>query len=318
MELLRRHGNFTLAYSTAVQPDLQYFGTADGYIAYLKKWGYVHVLGDPVVAPAARERLFDAFLGEFPNAGFYQVSVDTARALAARRFYVNEMGVDTRLDLASYDFAGKAKEYLRYAGNWLQRRGILVEEQSWSQVRQDDLRQLDLRWKRTRRIRTELRFLNRPMSWQEEEDVRRFFLIEPGGQIIAFVFFDPLYADGQVIGYATSFKRRDSEATNGYAEPGIMRRAIEVFQSEGRQLVRLGLSPLAWIENREFRRNWFLHHSFRYGFNSWWVNRYFYNLLGHATFKRRFCGVEEKTYFASRSISNDLRIAGMLRLVGII
>jgi phosphatidylglycerol lysyltransferase len=318
LEKLRLHGGFTLAYSTAVQAGLQYYSTSSGYVAFARKWGFVHVLGDPVAAPDDRSALLDGFLSEFPNAGFYQISPPTAEYLERRRFYINEMGVDTRIDLPAYHFNGKSKEFLRYAGNWLQRRGYRVEEKQFSDVSLSELRELDDRWKSTRKIKREVGFLNRPLYWNDERDVRRFFLFDPAGKIIAFVFFDPLYANGEVFGYATAFKRRDGAATNGYTEPGIMRTALESFKRENRSVLRLGLSPLANIENRAFRKNWFLHHSFRYGFRSWWVNRYFYNLQGHASFKRRFCGVEEKTYFASPSISNDLRIAGMLRLAGII
>ncbi len=318
LDLFRRHGDFTLAYSTAVQPELSYFYSEGGYIAYVTKWGYVHVLGDPVVAPGHCLNLLDSFLERFPKAGFYQLSLATARHLAARRFYVNEMGVDTTLDLRSYNFEGKSKEFLRYANNWLLRRGFRIEERCWGEISQRELLELDSRWKSTRRVKAEIRFLNRPMSLAEEPDVRRFFLFDGAGKMMAFVFFDPLCCEGRVIGYTTAFKRRDASATNGYAEPGIMRAAIEIFQREGYSILRLGLSPLAKIENREFRKNWFLHHSFRYGFNSWWVNRFFYNLQGHAGFKQRFCGFEEKTYFATPSLSNDLRLAGMLRYTGII
>lgn len=317
-ELFCEYGDFTLAYSTVVQPGLSYFFSDGGYIAYATKWGYVHVLGDPIVAASDAPQLLDTFLQQFPKAGFYQVSATTARHLSSRGWYVNEMGIDTRIDLPDYSFAGKSKEFLRYAHNWLTRRGCRIEERSFAQVSRTDLVALDAGWKATRRIKAEVRFLNRPMSHSEEPDVRRFFLFDSDGRMLAFVFFDPLYSAGQIIGYTTAFKRRDATASNGYAEPGIMRAAIEVFQREGLATLRLGLSPLAKIENREFRKNWFLHHSFRYAFNAWWVNRFFYNLQGHAAFKQRFCGVEEKTFFATPSLSNDLRLASMLRYSGII
>jgi lysylphosphatidylglycerol synthetase-like protein (DUF2156 family) len=316
--LFRRYGDFTLAYSTAVQPGLSYFFSDGGYIAYATKWGYVHALGDPVAAAQTCPQLLDSFLQRFPKAGFYQVSPATARHLEARRFYINEMGIDTKIDLSSYTFDGKSKEFLRYSHNWLLRRGFRIEERRLSEISQHELLELDARWKATRRVKSEVRFLNRPMSLADEPDVRRFFLFDAAGKMLAFVFFDPLCSDGRVMGYTTAFKRRDGSATNGYAEPGIMRTAIATFQREGISTLRLGLSPLANIENLEFRKNWFLHHSFRYGFKSWWVNRFFYNLQGHAAFKQRFGGIEEKTYFATPSLANDLRLAGMLRYTGII
>ena len=54
LALVRRHGDFSLAYSTAVQGKLSYFGDADGYIAFGTKMKHHFALGDPVVAPADR------------------------------------------------------------------------------------------------------------------------------------------------------------------------------------------------------------------------------------------------------------------------
>ena len=159
--------------------------------------------------------------------------------------------------------------------------------------------------------------MNRPFCFDVEPDVRRFFLYDGEGNLTAFVYFDPIYQNERVIGYTTSFKRRVPDASP-YCEMGITKYAIEQFQSEGRQLVKLGLSPLAEIENRQFRSNPMMHWSFRYGFRSFWVNRFFYNLKGHAQFKNRFGGVAEKTHYAAPMLASDLRIFAMLRLCRIL
>lgn len=46
LALVRRHGDFSLAYSTAVQSKLSYFGDADGYIAFGTKMKHHFALGD--------------------------------------------------------------------------------------------------------------------------------------------------------------------------------------------------------------------------------------------------------------------------------
>ncbi len=56
LSLVQQHGDFTLAYSTAIQPRLQFFGDEDGYIAYGRRWGFVFALGDPVCSAARRHR----------------------------------------------------------------------------------------------------------------------------------------------------------------------------------------------------------------------------------------------------------------------
>jgi phosphatidylglycerol lysyltransferase len=156
-----------------------------------------------------------------------------------------------------------------------------------------------------------------PNEWAVDSEstapVRRFFLHDAEGKKVAFVFFDPIMDKGETKGYVTSFKRR-SDSAPSVAEVGITRFAIEAFRLEGLTHLYLGLSPLAEIENADCRKNWFLHHSFRYLFRSKLFNRYCYNLAGHAQFKRRFRGVSEKVYFASPKLVNDVRLIGLLRL----
>ncbi|WP_312860698.1 hypothetical protein [Neoaquamicrobium sediminum] len=48
LALVQRHGDFSQAYSTAVQEGLRHFGDGHGYIAYGAKMGSRIALGDPV------------------------------------------------------------------------------------------------------------------------------------------------------------------------------------------------------------------------------------------------------------------------------
>ena len=154
--------------------------------------------------------------------------------------------------------------------------------------------------------------MNRPLVAPDEAGTRRFFFFDPDQRLLAFVFFDPIYRAGQLIGYVACSKRRHPNAPV-YAEQAIMKHAIEVFQQEGCQELRLGLSPLAWIEDGEFRSSWFVHKLFRYGFSSRVINRYFYNVQGLAEYKRRYRGREEKVYFATKSTFNPVQLTALVK-----
>jgi phosphatidylglycerol lysyltransferase len=314
---LQQFGDFTLAYNTAAQEHLEYHWSNLGYLAYVQRKGHVFVLGDPVTSADDIPTLLDSFLARFPRPTFVQVSAATAAHLAARRFYINEMGVDTTLDLPQYSFAGKSMERIRYASNWLKKHGYHITELTYADIDPQAAVDVSQQWRKSMKYsRSEMRFLNRPICYRDERDVRKFFLRDAQGRCLAFMYFDPLYRDGQVIGYATAIKRRHPDAPL-YAEQGIMRAAIEQFQKEGKLQVTLGLSPMAWIENKTFPCNPFLHYSFRYAFRAWWVNRYFYNLEGHAQYKRHFKGSEQPYHYASPVLFNDLRIVNLLRLTGV-
>jgi phosphatidylglycerol lysyltransferase len=313
--LLQQYGNFSIAYSTAVQPHLEYFGDEQGYIAFRRRKGWTFALGDPVCEPARRRDLISRFLTKYRRPSFVQVGRETASDLASLGFWVNEMGLDTQLPLAEYNFAGKEKEWLRYADNWIQKRGYRIAEGSLV-AQEADIAEISEQWRGTRQIkRKEVRFLNRPIVMADEPGVRRFFLYDAQGRMEAFVFFDPLYSKGEISGYVTCIKRRRPE-TSQYAEPAIMKRAIETFQKERIGSVWLGLSPLADIENREFRANRWLHWTSRYYHSAGWINKYYYNFLGHTQYKKRFRGLEHQTYYASPVRFNEIRLLTLASLCG--
>lgn len=316
-KLLQQHGNFSLAYSTAVQPLLRHFGDSDGYIAYRQRWGVTFALGDPLTHPAAFGEILDQFNNRFRKTVFCQISRPTAELLADRGFYINEFGVDTRLMLNEFSLAGKEKEWLRYAWNWVQRRGYQIIVADFDSVCAKEVEQVSEAWRRSRTVkRKEVRFLNRPILLADENGVRKFYLIDPQGKIAAYVFLDPLYQDGQITGYVTAFKRRHPDATQ-YSEQAIMKAIIEKLKSEGVPELRLGLSPCAWIADQDFSSSWFNRKLFRSVFESRLVNRWSYNIAGHAHYKRRFRGIEEQTYFASRSKYSLLELSALVGLCGI-
>ncbi len=318
LKLVRRWGTFTQAYSTAKQPGLEHFWHGDCYLAYQQKWHVACVLADPVGPPEDHAALLHAFLKKFRKTCFWQITRTTTQILQDARFWINEIGVDTRLELADYNFAGKKKERLRHATNWLTKNHFEIREGSFARdINVEEIRVLSDSWQASRRIRGTVRFFNRPIVFIDEPDVRKFFLFDSDGRPVAFVFFDPIYRDGNVIGYSPSIKRRLPDAPLR-AEEGIMKRAIEQFQCEDIEQVMLGLSPLLGITDQEFRSNWLIHFSWSRGLKAKWLNKYFYNLAGHADFKRRFCGIEEPTYYASDIRWNDLRVIATMRLAGVL
>ncbi len=308
-------GDFSLAYSIANQPCLKYFGDGRGFLAFGTRCNFNYVLGDPLCAPERKKQLLSDFLQQYRRVSFVQISESTAEILEDRGYRINEIGVDTRLDLATYSFSGKEKEWLRYADNWVSRRGYRIVEANIADHEQE-IESVSESWRKSRTIkRKEVRFLNRPIPMVDEADVRRFFLYSPAGKIEAFVYFDPLYFSGHLSGYVTCVKRRVPDCST-YGEPAIMKRAIEQFQREGVASLWLGLSPLAQIDNRRFRNNRFLHWSSRYLSDAGWFNRWFYNFKGHSQYKQRFRGEESKVYFASKARLNGLQLAAFASLCG--
>jgi lysylphosphatidylglycerol synthetase-like protein (DUF2156 family) len=318
LELVREHGDFSLAFTTAVQKGMKYFGDSRGYIAYDDRLGYTFVLGDPVADTRDREHLIRQFIREHRRVAFCQISPATAQIVRDCKYYINEMGIESIVALPGYDFRGQEKKWLRTAEAWTSRRGYTAREESTENIGAAKINAVSLAWRATRTVkRKEVRFLNRPFVACDEPGTRRFFFFDPEQRMLAFVFFDPIYREGQLIGYVACSKRRHPDAPV-YAEHAIMKHAIEVFQREGCQELRLGLSPLAAIEDREFRSSWFVHRAFRFAFASKFINRLFYNVQGHAEYKRRYRGREEKVYFATQSQCDPVQLAALIKVCKIV
>ena len=330
---LRAHGDFTLAYNAAVQPGLEYFprgaDAAGGFIAYRTAGPHTFVLGDPVAGPDRLPGLVQEFLAAKRKPVFVQVTDRTAPALHAAGYYLTDMGSDHRLDLPEYSLSGKPKEWLRYAANWCGRRDYVVAEAGPDDLSADEVTEVSEAWRATRPLGArEVTFLNRPLVPDPEPGVRRFALRDAAGVLQNYIFFDPLYRGGEAVGYVTCIKRRRPDAPS-LGEAAVMKHAIEAFKAEGREQLRLGLSPFAGAapdgDSRSrrraanpYRENKMLATTFRLGFRAGWLNGGFYALENHAAYKRRFRGAEERTYYAAPTFVNVGPLIALSRLMGLI
>jgi lysylphosphatidylglycerol synthetase-like protein (DUF2156 family) len=313
LRLLRRHGDFSLAYSTAIQNGLSYFGDDNGYVAFASKMGGHFALGDPVAAPEDRADYIRRFVAAAGTPWFVQVGEDTARTLSGLGYRVNRMGIDTRLDLARHDFSGSRNETVRYSERWLFKKGYSILEDDGGVASLEHVKKLSAEWLAERIVkRWEMRFLNRPFDAAAGQGMRRFTLVDPEGQSVALLDFDPLHRDGEVIGYTTSFKRK-LVGTTPHAEVGLTKFAVDRFRKEGHSIVTLGLSPLADIKASGFPESGFWRTMFARAYDSKSVNSRIFNLQGQAAFKRRFHGEEEPTYIAFRK-GSVMEMTGLLRL----
>jgi lysylphosphatidylglycerol synthetase-like protein (DUF2156 family) len=313
LALVRRYGDFSLAYSSAVQSKLSYFGDADGYIAFGTKMKHHFALGDPVADPARHADLIGRFVDSAGDPWFVQVGEPTARVLSGLGYKVNRLGVDTRLNLPEHDFSGKRNETIRYSERWLLKKGFTFEEDKRT-VHLDDIQRLSDNWRGDRIVkRWEMGFLNRHFRDHLGPDMRRFVLHGPDGELIALLDFDPLFRDGKVIGYTTAFKRKHLGASP-HAEIGLTKYAVDRFRQEGISVVTLGLSPMLDIGPSGFAESDFWRKAFQRAYDSPWVNRRRFNLQGQAAFKRRFHGIEEPVYIAFRK-GTYFEMLGLLRLI---
>ena len=308
---LKRFGKHSMAFS-ALQPKMRYFDLEGvGYIAYRKQWGSVVCLGDPVCAPEDRDQLISAFLEKYKNPTFIQVTADVATLVHEKTgFYATQFGKETLIDLKTWTLSGKKKQVIRTAVNHMARDGVTIKE-SYGDL---SYRDLSDDWLKTLKCKGRvIIFLIRPMEMDYKEGTRKFFAYK-NDEMIGFIFFDPVYENGQVVGYVPNISRASEKFPQGIFY-SLMVEAMKTFKEEGVAHIYLGLSPLALdyppkaFESKILR--WMLEFTAKH------LN-FLYNCKGIDFTKSRFRGDEEPTYVLTKNRMPSKTFVCIFRMCNVI
>ena len=311
MMYLQRYGNHCMSFST-LQPEMHYFDVAGmGFIAYREQWGTRFVLADPVCEEKDRETLLREFLRHGKNAAFVQISQGVAELINEKfGYYATQFGVETTVDLEKWDLKGKKKQVIRTSVNNARKMGVVIEENCIN----DGCRSLTDEWLKTRKVRNrEIGFLIRPMDMEYQEGTRKFYAYLEG-ELIGFIYFDPVYSEGRTIGYVPNISRFSSKFKQGIFYP-MMIHAMETFKREGVKSMFLGLCPLVTDDMDQRCESGIVKKIirllYRYG-NS------IYSFKGLYFTKSRFDGIDSRTFCAHRERLPIKSFLTMFRLANIL
>ena len=313
---LKQHGREALAYAT-LQAGMEYFITDAGYIAYVTVRHPVFarkpkkiLLSDPVCALTDQAKVIREFLALHPRAVFTCISETCARALHELGFKANCIGYESLLPIQTYNTKGNWKELdmIKRGRNEAKREGITIREEDITRVKQEEMAAVSKIWidGKTVNDREIWLFARRPL-FAHEEDVRKFFAYDRDGRVVGFAFYDPIYRDGDVCGYAANILRCD-EQRYGRLATAMHMEAMEKFKLEGKEVLNLLLAPCVKLEgakfNDDFGSKLFFQLCERYGND-------IYNFRGLAFHKGKYRGSENYLYFASNSLmpANDIYLA---------
>ncbi|MEZ5478805.1 MAG: DUF2156 domain-containing protein [Thiolinea sp.] len=302
---LKQYGRGCLAYST-LQAGMEYYvEDGVGFIAFLSfrhlflaPLGRKIVLGDPVCAPEQAKGMLERFIGKYRRVIVLQCTAAVGKTLEELGYEVNMWGQECELPLP-FALEGKPRSKLRQWRNKCMREGVSVTEQAMSRIDPQELEVLSREWLQEKGGK-ELTLATRPLVRADEPDVRCFWARQQG-RLIGLAVFDPMYRNGQLIGYYHNFDRLSADAPNG-TSAFIILEAIKVFEAEGRKLVSLGLMPL-FVLRKHFRHNEFTMKGLKYAYSK--LNR-FYPFQGNVGHKRKFHGRQFPVYIASTQ-GNSLR-----------
>jgi phosphatidylglycerol lysyltransferase len=293
LSYLRKYGTHCMSFSI-LQPEMHYFDVPGiGFMAFREKWGNRLSLADPVCDMKDREILLREFLKGGTHTTFVQISEETAMLLHNRfGFYATQFGVEILLDLENWDLKGKKKQIIRTSVNHARKEGIVFSEDCPG----NGCRQLTGEWLKTRKVRNrEIGFLIRPMEMEYEEGTRKFYAYL-NGELVGFIFFDPIYSDNRIIGYVPNISRFSNRFKSGIFYP-LMNHAMEVFKLEGVEHINLGLCPLV-IEDDDMPCESGIQKKINrllYNYGNW-----IFSFKGLYFTKSRYGGTETKVFGAHR------------------
>tara|TARA_R110001592_G_scaffold175466_5_gene414712 strand:+ start:32793 stop:33878 length:1086 start_codon:yes stop_codon:yes gene_type:complete len=174
---------------------------------------------------------------------FMAVDKPCAEQLIAMNYSCNDMGLEYHLPIADYKIEGKQMKYLRWAAN-LGKRGFVVKEQKWDEIDAEQVKHISTLWRHTKAVKDkELRLITRPPEFRDAWEVRKFFCYYEG-ELVGYVFFDPFFEYGHLVGYTANILRgRKDIHPNGFLDFTLLE-AMKIFKAEGVAFLSLGISPL--------------------------------------------------------------------------
>jgi len=304
---LRKYGWQSMAYSS-LQKGMEYFLLPDvGYVSFSPIQGKVVtpvVLGDPICDRQNMGQMIDAFIAKYDDPIFMHITAPTAKILEQRGFYINEIGVETLIDVQQFTTKGGPKETLRQQCNRAKKDGLHVGELDIREVSKEEQKSITDEWLNKKANHdNELGFLVRPAVYDDELDVRKFFALKEW-KIQGFVFFDPIYENGEVIGYMANILRTLGHLPYSLTDYIIVE-AIGRLRQEGKKVLSLGWSPFVHVEDDgQFKHSKPLKELFRYTYDHC---NYLYAFQSLAFHKDRYRpGLEntqqQKVYAATRHL----------------
>ena len=296
---------------------MEYFVDDTGYIAYTSvrhpffaRRPKRITLSDPICAPEDLPKIIRHFLQQDSRAVFAVISEQCAEVLRPLGFKSNCIGCEPEIPVQTYNTRGNWKELdlIKRAHNEVRREGITIREEPEVTQNRQGLAAISAKWVSNKLINDrEIWIYARRPIFDHEEDVRKFIAYDREGNVIGFVFYDPMYRAGRVYGYSANIVRCD-EQRYGRLATAVHMVATKQFKAEGKEVLNLLLSPFVKMEKGKFNDDLVSRLFFklceRYGNN-------IYNFKGLAFHKSKYRGRDKPIYYASNSFmpSNDIYLA---------
>lgn len=221
-----------------------------GAVAYRVHGDVALTVSDPACAAADRAEVVAAFARACERNGwtpaFTSVHEPVRAILAAEGWASFPVGVESVLDVTTFDLRGKKRQDLRTASNRADREGLRDEWTTLAALDADQRAQVEAictRWAADRRL-PEMGFTLGGFRELEDPDVRLLLAVTAEGRVTAVTSWLPVYEHGALTGYTLDVMRRGEDGMPGVMEFLIARAALRAREA-GLTTISLSGTPLA-------------------------------------------------------------------------
>lgn len=221
-----------------------------GAVAYRVRGEVALTVSDPACAAADRAEVVAAFTAFCGRNGwvpaFTSVHEPVRAILAAEGWTALPVGVESVLDVRSFDLRGKKRQDLRTASNRADREGVRDEWTTFGALGDDHRAEVEAictRWAADRRL-PEMGFTLGGFRELDDPDVRLLLAVAADGHVTAVTSWLPVYEHGALTGYTLDVMRRGEDGMPGVIEFLIARAALRA-RDAGLTTISLSGTPLA-------------------------------------------------------------------------
>lgn len=221
-----------------------------GAVAYRVRGEVALTVSDPACAASDRAEVVAAFTAFCERNGwvpaFTSVHEPVRAILAAEGWTALPVGVESVLDVGTFDLRGKKRQDLRTASNRADREGVRDEWTTFAALpdaHRAEVEAICTRWAADRRL-PEMGFTLGGFRELDDPDVRLMLAVTADGHVAAVTSWLPVYEHGTLTGYTLDVMRRGEDGMPGVMEFLIARTALRAREA-GLTMISLSGTPLA-------------------------------------------------------------------------
>ncbi len=221
-----------------------------GAVAYRVHGDVALTVSDPACTAEDRPAVIAAFTASCVRNGwvpaFTSVHEPVRELLTGQGWTALPVGVESVLDVTTFDLRGKKRQDLRTASNRADREGLRDEWTTYDALdadRRAEVEAICSRWAADRRL-PEMGFTLGGLRELDDPSVRLLLAVTAEGHVTAVTSWLPVYEHGALVGYTLDVMRRGEDGMPGVMEFLIARTALRAREA-GLTTISLSGTPLA-------------------------------------------------------------------------